>query len=227
MSNIKLIKHRPKRQPGNHVNSRWTRQNLRLTGQTTDRHGHAHRSGGKPAAMICRRRFFFFFSGPFSACSIHVGPCARRPNFSRHAREGGCWRGSPANARRQGVRAGRVRARQHYKPPGGNSSRDAAKARCAATAKMPLHLTTHAALAAARRAVGTSAARARASKRMKVAASGPTCRLPRARTQPGGSGVPARAQGKFGVVCGGWPGQQRCRGGHLHWPGAGHPGRGD
>ena len=44
-----------KRQLGNHVNSRWTK-NLRLTGQTTDRHGHAHRSGGKPVAMICRRR---------------------------------------------------------------------------------------------------------------------------------------------------------------------------
>ena len=58
--------------------------------------------------------FFCFFSGPFSACSIHVGPCARRPNLSQHAWEGGCWRGSPANARRQGVRAGRVRARQHY-----------------------------------------------------------------------------------------------------------------
>ena len=55
---------------------------------------------------------------------------------------------------------------------GGNSSRDAARARCAATARMPLHLTTHAALAAAWREVGTSAARARASKRMNVAASG-------------------------------------------------------
>ena len=33
-----------------------------------------------------------------------------------------------------------------HSPRGGNSSRDAAKARCAATARMPLHLTTHAAL---------------------------------------------------------------------------------
>ena len=114
--------------------------------------------------------FFFFVSGPFSACSIHVGPCARRPSFSQHAWAGGCWRGSPANARRQGVRAGRVRARQHYTlRRGGNSTRDAAQARCAATARMPLHLTTHVALAAARREVGTSAARARASKRMKGA----------------------------------------------------------
>ena len=56
---------------------------------------------------------------------------------------------------------------------------------------------------AARREVGTSAARARASKRMKVAASGAHQPPTRARTQPGGSGVPARAQGRFGVVCGG------------------------
>ena len=67
--------------------------------------------------QVCLRSYwnsFLLFSGPFSACSIHVGPCAWRPSFSQHAWGGGCWRGSPANARRQGVRAGRVRARQHY-----------------------------------------------------------------------------------------------------------------
>ena len=112
-----------------------------------------------------------FFWHPFPpAISMRVP--VRRPSFSQHAMEGGCWRGSPANASaRSSCRAGLGPPALHS-PPGGNSSRDAAKARCAATARMPTRLTTHAALAAARREVGTSAARAQASKRMKVAASG-------------------------------------------------------
>ena len=56
--------------------------------------------------------------------------------------------------------------------PGRNSRRDAAKARSPSTAKMPLHRKTHAASAAARRGAGTAAARAQASSRTNVVASG-------------------------------------------------------
>ena len=66
--------------------------------------------------------------------------------------------------------------------PGRSSRRDAATARCAATAKMPPHRKTHAALAAARSGAGTAAARARASNRTSVVAPGahqPPISIPR------------------------------------------------
>ena len=117
--------------------------------------------------------FFFFFFGTFFRLqyprgSLCTAPQLQPTRMGRRLLAGvACQRASARSSCRPGSGPPAL-----HSPPGGNSSRDAAKARCAATARMPLHLTTHAALAAARREVGTSAARARASKRMKVAASG-------------------------------------------------------
>ena len=101
--------------------------------------------------------------------------------------------------------------------PGGSSRRDAAKARCAPTAKMPLHRKTHAALAAARRGAGMAAARARASNRTNVVASG-AHRPPRVRVAPfalGGVGqgnARAACRAREAVHCR----RLRCVG-HLGW----------
>ena len=104
--------------------------------------------------------FFFFFSGLFpqhprgSLCTA-LGPQTAAgiasASDSTHG-EAAVGRQSPASLRRRGAL---------HSPPGGSSRRDAAKARCAATARMPLHLTTHAARAAVRREAGTSPARSR------------------------------------------------------------------
>ena len=133
-----------------------------MVGRTTQRiHTEHYRD-----RVLCLLFFFgTFFRLQYPCGSLCTAPQLQPTRMGRRLLAGvACQRASA----RSSCRAGSGPPALHS-PPGGNSSRDAAKARCAATA---LHLTTHAALAAARREVGTSAARARASKRMKVAASG-------------------------------------------------------
>ena len=115
-----------------------------------------------------------------------VSPFCFPRTFSTHGKAAAG--GNPGSA----LRAGRAPAR--------SALRQGATRR----GRMPLHLTTQAALAAARKEAGTSAV-ARACK----AASGA---LLRSQTTTRGSGVPAPARDESGVACGGWPGQQRCRG---------------
>ena len=84
--------------------------------------------------------------------------------------------GNRLPTRQRGVRAGRLPA-VYTLPPGGNPRRDAEKTRCAATARMPLHLTTQAALAAARAEAGTSAGACGPAMRPRWLLREPTCRL--------------------------------------------------
>ena len=88
-------------------------------------------------------RLFCFFSRDLCPPTVSMW-------VSQHAWEGGCWRGSPANSRRQGVRAGRVQARQHYTLRRG-ATQVGMLQRLAALRRPGCHLTTHAALAAARK----------------------------------------------------------------------------
>ena len=130
------------------------------------------RGGGGGGGGGSSSSFFFllgtFFRLQYPCGSLCTAPQLQPTRMGRRLLAGvACQRASARSLCRAGSGPPAL-----HSPPRGNSSRDAAKARCAATARMPLHLTTHAALAAARREVGTSAARTRASKRMKVAASG-------------------------------------------------------
>ena len=86
-----------------------------------------------------------------------------------------------------------------HSPASGSSNKDAATARCAATASSPDHRATHAARAAARMAACTSEARCRRAtgarwQPLRQNAPRPQCRRP-----PRGSGVRARARG-IGLV---------------------------
>ena len=81
-------------------------------------------------------------------------------------------RGPPRPSARTSSRSGAIPASQ-TSPPSGSSSNDAAKARMAATVRMPDQRWTHPAHAAARSGGGRPAARCRARWRRKEAASAP------------------------------------------------------
>ena len=128
--------------------------------------------------MAGRGNFFFFFF------FTHFFPAARPKPRSLHRP---CWPHAFAHAARAASRlvAGPAVQRESartscssgsglppwHSPCSGSSSNDVAKARCAATERMPLQRCTQAPRAVTRRAAGAAAARARASKRTNCAAS--------------------------------------------------------
>ena len=118
--------------------------------------------------------FFFFFRAPFrlsSAVPVHEYN-GLRAGSGQDAGRRLASRGPLPPAARTSWRSGTTPASQSS-PPGGSSSNDAAKARMAATARMPDQRWTHPAHAAARSGGGRLAARCRARWRRKEAASDP------------------------------------------------------
>ena len=116
--------------------------------------------------------FFFFFSATRgSLCTALWPQTAKGIASASDSTHGEAAVGGSRLPARVGEQGG-LRPASTTLPTWRQLEEGCCEVRCAATARMPLHLTTHAARAAIRREAGTSAARALASKRMKVAASG-------------------------------------------------------
>ena len=122
------------------------------------------------------RAEFFFCRAPFF-CRLSLAPVpvqALQPHATAHAARAAIRLVAGAAVQRESAKtscsSGSGPPPRHCRCSG-SSSNDVAKARCAATERMPLQRCTQAPRAVTRRAAGAAAARARASRRTNCAAS--------------------------------------------------------
>ena len=110
--------------------------------------------------------FFYFFFHAY--LRLHCGNPVEGMGGRRLARTGTSPRASASSSGKSGTASSPLTS-----PASGSSCREVAYARWAATASSAAHRATQAACAAGRRWAGTAAARCRASRHKKVAASSP------------------------------------------------------